>query len=74
MNHLDTLNSMDMSNTHKMTESLPVRSKLEEAEQFQLNIEKFNQLFETESKFWQEASDKLSDEYYEKLIENEIVK
>ena len=32
-----------MSNTHKMTESLPVRSKLEEAEQFQLNIEKFNQ-------------------------------
>ena len=42
------MQSVDMSNpgtpsNHKMTESLPVRRLLDDAEQFTLNVEKFNQ-------------------------------
>ena len=37
------------------------------------NDDKFNELFEREKLFWKNASENLNDEYYEKLIEDEIV-
>ena len=37
------------------------------------NVDKFNKLFERESAFWKDASENLSDDYFEKLIEDEIL-
>merc|ERR1712129_50551 len=50
-------------------------SKVEEnlIEKCERNVDKFNELFQRESLFWKDASENLSDEYFEKLIEDEIV-
>ena len=42
--NMETLNSIDMSGQHKMTESLPAKAKIDDAEQFSLNLQKLDQI------------------------------